>query len=60
MQEGFVMDMNYGSRLVSRWVEGPPKRSIWAGTQIDGRNQYKIKAFRCLVCGFLESYAPEE
>jgi len=58
MEEGFVLDNTYGTRLQSEWVEGAPERSRWAGIKLRGKEQLAIVTFRCARCGYLESYAP--
>ena len=57
MVEGFVLDQSHAARLVSKWVEGKPEVSFFMGAKVDGRAQIPIQSFRCVVCGFLESYA---
>lgn len=57
MVEGFVVDNSYGSRTVSNWVEGAPKKSFWAGVKLGGQRQLPVQTWRCGRCGFLESYA---
>ena len=57
MQEGFVLDNTYGSRIVSGWVEGEPQKSIWVGVKLEGKKPIEITAYRCTGCGFIESYA---
>jgi hypothetical protein len=59
MAEGFVLDQSQACRLVSKWVEGKPEVSFFMGARINGREQHEIRSYRCIVCGFLESYAPE-
>ncbi len=59
MVEGLVIDIGYGTRAVSSWLEGPPKRSMWTGVKIKGLKQAEIKSMRCSRCGFLENYAPD-
>ena len=59
MEEGFVLDQSHSARLVSRWVEGKPVVSFFMGAKINGRAQRDIVSFRCIACGFLESYAPD-
>jgi len=59
MRQGFILDATHGARLVSRWVSGTPEASLWSGTKVDGREQYFVQAFRCVACGYLESYANE-
>ena len=59
MNEGFIADYTYGAIRTSDWVEGEPVKSFWVGTKVRGKEQYKVKTFRCVGCGFLESYAVE-
>ena len=60
MIEGFIADHTYGGILQSDWIEDAPVKSFWQGTKISGKDQYKIKTFRCIECGYLESYAIEK
>jgi hypothetical protein len=57
MQEGFILDQSYADRLVSRWVAGKPEKSFFAGVKISKKDKHYIQTFRCIKCGFLESYA---
>jgi len=59
MQQGFILDATHGARLVARWVAGKPESSFWTGTKVEGREQHFIQSFRCVACGYLESYASE-
>jgi hypothetical protein len=61
LEEGYIPeqgDMNYGLGP-SEWVEGQPKISFWAGLDTDGREKFKVEAFRCASCGRLELFARE-
>jgi len=49
--------MHDALRLVSKWVEGVPEKSVWTGVKIKGRKTIETQTFRCDKCGFLESYA---
>jgi len=61
MREGFVLDRgDLEVRHPATWVEGPPKKSLWLGTRISGREMLPISTFRCTSCGYLESYARPE
>lgn len=60
MVEGFILDMTYGGRLASSWVEGQPERSIWTGVKIKDRVCRTVEAYRCPKCGLLKSYATTE
>ena len=57
MQEGFIYDQSDAIRLVSKWVEGVPEKSVWTGVKLKGRKTIETRTFRCDKCGFLESYA---
>jgi hypothetical protein len=52
MEEGFVA----GSR-VAEWIQGPLEKSLLFGVKTDDRERREIRTFRCVKCGFLESYA---
>lgn len=56
MAEGYTLDVSQ-SRSVSKWIEGPPEKSMWTGLKISGRANHDIQTWRCTRCGFLESYA---
>jgi len=57
MQEGWVLDNTHGGRAVAAWVEGEPKKSIWVGVKLDGKQPIEIESWRCTRCGFIEQYA---
>lgn len=60
MEGGFIVDHGHGGESrPSDWVEGEPVKSFWYGTEIRGKEQYRVRAYRCARCGFLESYATE-
>jgi hypothetical protein len=60
MEQGFVVDITYGGRLVSQWAAGAPAKSVWVGTKLPEEKLIPIGVFRCASCGFLESYARHE
>ena len=53
MQEGFIIE----SKLPARWIAGEPKTSALGGTKTHGREQRQVVSYRCVGCGYLESYA---
>jgi hypothetical protein len=57
MEEGFIMDADYGTTLVARWVAGRPEPSFWTGTKTGGKEKRALTTYRCPQCGYLESYA---
>ncbi len=58
MEQGFILDIGYGTRMPSSWYGGQPQRSMWTGTKIKGLPTAPIESWRCTRCGFLENYAP--
>lgn len=58
MSEGFVPTVTTrGTRTVSSWVEGTPKKSLWLGLKLGSKARLEIQTWRCGRCGYLESYA---
>lgn len=61
MVQGFIFDREDGGlRRVIDWVEGPPEKAFWTITKAPKEKCIPIGTFRCLSCGFLESYARPE
>jgi hypothetical protein len=58
MEAGFLVDHTYGTAAASEWVEGPVEASFWTGVKLKGRERRRVNTWRCLRCGYLESYAP--
>ena len=53
-----ILDLgDQNSRQTSTWISGPPEPSFWTGLKMKGKHQREIRTFRCVRCGFLESYA---
>jgi DNA-directed RNA polymerase subunit RPC12/RpoP len=58
MEEGFVLEKGDAGTLSSEtWVAGKPDGSFFSGVSLRGKVVYDIVAFRCIACGYLESYA---
>jgi hypothetical protein len=60
MVPGFIRDRAAGgANLQSKWVEGTPTPSVWFDerVQLEGRAPAPVTTFRCVACGYLESYA---
>ena len=54
MQEGFILE----HRLAVRWIAGKPETSLLGDViKTDGREQRRLESYRCVACGYLESYA---
>jgi hypothetical protein len=58
MVQGFLFESE-GHKLTT-WVEGAPEKSWWGGATVPKEKCVPVGTFRCLVCGFLESYARPE
>ena len=59
MEEGFIVDYtHHHSRVVPEWVEGAPDERWW-GLKTGDKEKLKVETFRCVRCGYLESYAPD-
>lgn len=58
MEAGFVIDRGHHSNPeVQTWIEGAPAKSFWSGIKTKGLEQHPVSTFRCMRCGYLESYA---
>jgi hypothetical protein len=58
MEEGFMIDQwDRFYRNASSWVEGTPETSYMNGVRLRGKRMIEAKTFRCVACGYLESYA---
>ena len=55
MQEGFTLE----HRIPVRWIAGKPEKSFLGGINAAGREHRHIESYRCVGCGYLESYATE-
>ena len=57
MQEGVVVDLGYAGVLQSMWVEDQAASGGSTGTVDNHKQKIKTSTYRCLGCGFLDSYA---
>jgi hypothetical protein len=60
MAEGFVPVEGQNLGGVATWIAGAPQFGFLGGVKTEGRPAHKIRIFRCLKCGLLESYAPDK
>ena len=60
MEIGFLLDSTHANFLQTLWVKGLPERSFLRTAKIKGKVKRGVESYRCLSCGFLESYAPNE
>ena len=59
MKEGFPVDMVHNSARVAQWMEGPPEVWFLNILRTRGKRKLPIESWRCMKCGYLESYARE-
>ncbi len=58
METGFIVDVTHGGTLQANWTEGEPQKSFWTGIKVPREGRHPITTYRCVKCGYLESYAP--
>ncbi len=64
MEKGFIADYTYGSSdstiVQNRWVEGEYKTNWTGAAKLKDQKKFIMTTFRCVNCGYLESFAVEE
>jgi hypothetical protein len=60
MAEGFMPVESQSGGGVSTWIPGAPQFGFLGRVKTDGKTAYRVRAFRCIKCGHLESYAPDK
>ena len=58
MQRGFVVDQARGGPIAPTWLGGAPEYGF-TGLKVSGKLRIEVVTFRCVNCGYLESYAPQ-
>jgi hypothetical protein len=54
---GFALEKTDGGILSSEtWVAGEPDKRFSLGVSIKKKVVYGMKTFRCIACGYLDSY----
>ncbi len=56
MQEGYVPDAGRSGYDTAIWVAGRPEFGLFGDAKISDKETYAVRTFRCIKCGFLESY----
>ena len=60
MERGFILEQSLNDYIPNTWVEGPPEPSFWTQTKVSGKVKRLVETYRCVQCGYLESYAKKE
>jgi hypothetical protein len=55
MERGLIPDASQG--IQSEWWEGLPEKSWLGNLTPKGKRRYPLVTFRCVSCGYVESYA---
>lgn len=64
MVRGFLADRSHGGAVrQTKWVEGVPEGALLGeyltGMRTSDRTNLRVDTYRCVECGYLESYATE-
>ena len=66
MQSGFILEKSHSALEQSCWINGDPVLEpikvfgVKLGSKylsLEGRERIPVRTYRCINCGFLESYA---
>lgn len=57
MEVGFVPDNTHSGFQQPKWSPGVPQPSFWTGLKLKADSVIPVTTFRCLKCGYLESFA---
>ena len=58
MEAGFILDVwDVSLAKVSEWVKGEPQHGFFGHVKPRAGEKYKVTAYRCADCGYIESYA---
>ena len=61
MELGIILDNGTtGMIYQQQWMDGSAEKSIWTGLKTKGHISYKVLTYRCVNCGYLESYAASD
>ncbi len=53
MEEGILIE----SKVPMRWIASQPETSLLGGIKGRGKAHRHVQSYRCVDCGYLESYA---
>jgi hypothetical protein len=57
MAKGYIVETDGGALFTVKWAEGEPKKAAFASS-LKRTPMREMQTWRCVSCGFLESYAP--
>ena len=60
MEIGYLLDHAHVNLVPTLWIKGVLERSFWWLAKIRGKTKRMVVSYRCVDCGFLESYGESE
>ena len=58
MTEGYLLEQaDSGVNAAVKFADGAPRKSVWLGLKVKPEETFLVTVFRCIDCGYLESYA---
>ncbi|MES2764354.1 MAG: hypothetical protein V4642_00665 [Bacteroidota bacterium] len=57
MEEGLLPDYIGAFGIMPVWVKGGPEKGTFSSLKLASRKKLRVFTWRCIKCGFLESYA---
>ena len=60
MEVGLLPDLGDANHVFAgSWLAGEPEKRWWLGLKMKDKHRFRINAYRCTKCGYLESYATD-
>ena len=60
MECGVLLDRSQAAIYPAIWADGPLERNLLGGLKPKDRRLYRVAAWRCSGCGYLEFFAQQE
>jgi len=57
LQVGYIPQSTESGLRQLNWCPGAPQRSFWTGLKVKKGTALTVITYRCVNCGYLESYA---
>jgi len=57
LEDGFLLEFAVGTAFPVRWVKGAPEKTFSGVLSWTDRENFGVRAFKCVVCGHVELYA---
>lgn len=60
MESGVLLDRSQAWIFPAIWADGPVERTAWGNLKPKDRRLYRVAAWRCTGCGYLELFAQRQ